>query len=104
MIKAVVVGCIDYRYQKLLHDIVLREKLSYGDYDFITIPGGAGNFDILEKYLTISKKLHQPNKVVLTIHEDCGAGVKLEDIKKAVLIARRVFGKYITISTHYLKL
>ena len=59
MIKATIIGFIDF-------------MRNYGDYDLIYIRGGAGNFIDLEKYLMISIKLHNPQSIILVIHEDCG--------------------------------
>lgn len=63
--------------------------------------GGAGNFDILKHHAPLSRKLHCPNVAILTVHEDCGAGAKKEDLIKAKEIAQELFE---TIHCFYLKL
>ena len=49
MIKATIVGCIDYRFQKMMAETITKYNLNYGDYDLISILGGAGNFNDLER-------------------------------------------------------
>lgn len=61
-----------------------------GDFDRLSIPGGAGNFEKLKEYLTLSKDLHAASWFILTIHEDCGAGAKKEDLEEAIRIAQEV--------------
>lgn len=103
-IKAIVVGCMDYRFQKALHDVIKQNGLTYGEYDMVTIKGGAGNFEQLEAHLPVAKALHDPTKVILTIHEDCGAKATESDFERAIEITKRVFGDDIPIVTHYLRL
>ena len=37
MIKATIVGCIDYRIKKMMAETIRKYNLNYGDYDLISI-------------------------------------------------------------------
>ena len=103
-IKAVVVCCMDFRFQAAVNRVIAEHQLDYGDYDLVSIKGGAGNFEQLEEHLEAAKKLHNPQKVILTIHEDCGAKAKKDDFTTAVEISKKVFGDDIPIVEKYLEL
>ena len=103
-IKAIVVCCMDYRFQDSVRKVILDNNLDYGDYDLVSIKGGAGNFAQLEEHLIIAKKLHNPQKVILTVHEDCGAKATEKDLEKAILISKSIFGDDVPIITKYLSL
>ena len=103
-IKAIVICCMDYRFQKLVHELILDNELNYGDYDMVSIKGGAGNFAQLEEHLIVAKNLHNPQKIILTVHEDCGAKATEHDLEKAIMISKGIFGDEIPIVTKYLKL
>lgn len=103
-IKAVVVCCMDFRFQKAIQELIKENGLEYGDYDLVSIKGGAGNFDQLREHLIVAKKLHNPQQIILTVHEDCGAKAKEEDLSKAVEISQEIFGKNTPIIEKYLKL
>ena len=102
MIKTIVFGCMDYRFQENIQNLLKKYNLNYGDYDLVLIQGGGGNFDQLEKHLITSKKLHNPLEVILTIHEDCGFGSKIKDFNKAISICKNILGKECNISIEYL--
>lgn len=82
--------CMDPRIQQTVEN--LREELGieWGTFDRISVPGGAGNFQALRQYLTQSVDLHGTMEFILTIHDDCGAGVTQEDL----LRAREIAGQY----------
>lgn len=44
-IKAVVVCCMDFRFQAAVNRLIAEHQLDYGDYDLVSIKGGAGNFE-----------------------------------------------------------
>ena len=44
-IKSVVICCMDFRFQKAVQELIKENGLEYGDYDLVSIKGGAGNFD-----------------------------------------------------------
>ncbi|MBI2644144.1 MAG: hypothetical protein HYW95_01390 [Candidatus Wildermuthbacteria bacterium] len=75
--EAVVVHCIDFRFQKRLNEF-LAEKFPEG-YDRIAIAGGVkdlvanGKESAIWKNLEISSNLHGPKSIVCIQHEDCGA-------------------------------
>ena len=48
------------------------------------------------------KNLHNPSKIILTIHKDCGYGVSIGDFDKAIQICKYIFGDNADISTEYL--
>ena len=104
MIKAVIVSCMDYRIQEKIAKIISDYNLNYGDYDLILIQGGAGNFDQLKSHLITSKKLHNPQKVILSIHQDCGYGALNNDFVEALKITKEIFGKNFNICLEYIKL
>lgn len=74
---AVVVHCIDFRFQNSLHTF-LSSRFPQG-YDVISLAGGvqelvekeASSFTLQQ--LKISLQLHQPKTIVFIQHEDCGA-------------------------------
>ena len=103
-IKAIVICCMDYRFQKGVRELILDNELNYGDYDMVSIKGGAGNFAQLEEHLIVAKTLHNPQKIILTVHEDCGAKATEHDLQKAIIISKSIFGDEIPIVTKYLKL
>lgn len=103
-IKSIVICCMDYRFQKAVRELILENELNYGDYDLVSIKGGAGNFVQLEEHLIVAKSLHNPQKIILTVHEDCGAKATERDLEKAIIISKNIFGDEIPIVTKYLRL
>ena len=103
-IKAIVICCMDYRFQYAIHELIKENGLEYGDYDLVSIKGGAGNFIQLREHLEVAKKLHNPQKIILTVHEDCGAKAKEEDLNNAIIISKEIFGNEIPIIKKYLRL
>lgn len=103
-IKSIVICCMDYRFQKAVRELILENELNYGDYDLVSIKGGAGNFAQLEEHLIVAKSLHNPQKIILTVHEDCGAKATERDLEKAIIISKNIFGDEIPIVTKYLRL
>ena len=104
MIPAIVVGCMDYRFQEKIQNLITKNNLSYGDYDLVLIQGGAGNFEQLKQHLITAKTLHDPQLIILTIHEDCGYGSKKNYFNKSMEICRNIFGENIQIIMEYLTL
>ena len=103
MIKSLVIGCMDYRFQCKLYKTIKSYNLNFGDYDLILIPGGGGNLTECIKYLKMSIKLHNPQNIILTIHEDCQQGANKCDFKSSIKLIRTM-GINIPIYTEYLKL
>lgn len=75
--KAVVVHCIDFRFQKTIQEL-LETKFPSG-FDRIALAGGVQELleeqeeSIIFKNLQLSLQLHHPNTIILIQHEDCGA-------------------------------
>ena len=101
MIKSVIIGCIDYRFQCKIHQTIKSYNFNFGDYDLILIPGG--NLIECIKYLKMSIKLHNPQNIILIIHEDCQQGATKDDFKNSIKLIRTI-NKNIPIYTEYLKL
>ena len=104
MIPAIVVGCMDYRMQQKIQNIIGKNNLSYGDYDLVLIQGGAGNFEQLKQHLITAKTLHDPQLIILTIHEDCGYGSTKDNFNESIEICRNIFGENMKIIIEYLTL
>ena len=88
--KAMVLSCIDPRFQHLVHNYLKKQKL-FGKYSAFTIAGAAvgvthSKFKKWHKTfydnLSTSIKLHQIEKLIAINHQDCGAA-KIVNGKKA---------------------
>ena len=89
--KACVVHCMDFRIQKTIENLLAREGTSFGDFDRVSIAGGASLKNDAFPTLALSLKLHSPSLFILTAHEDCGAGTTLSDLQDAARAAREKF-------------
>ena len=76
--EALVLHCIDFRFRKSLSKYLI-ECFPEG-YDLIAVAGGVKRLltdgtenNFLLDQLRISNRLHNPEKIVLLQHEDCGA-------------------------------
>ena len=88
--KAMVLSCIDPRFQPIIFNYLKRKKLS-GKYSFFTIAGSAigvtaPNFKKWQKTfwdnLETSIKLHKIRKLIVINHRDCGAAKIVNGKKK----------------------
>ena len=88
--SAMVLSCIDPRFQHLVHNYLKKQKL-LGKYSAFTIAGAAvgvthNKFKKWHKTfydnLSTSIKLHQIEKLIVINHQDCGAA-KIVNGKKA---------------------
>lgn len=70
--KLLVIHCIDLRFQEMI-DSDVKSNAKYGEFDRIAWPGASIDFENVKNASDISLKLHNPNKVVIYEHEDCGA-------------------------------
>ena len=76
---ALILWCIDARFEESLKQFITDQNLETND--IIRIPGAASplvnldskEFDVLLDQVQTSIKLHQPKKIVLTLHQGCGA-------------------------------
>lgn len=78
-----VVHCMDFRIQKTLSNLFASLSVKEGDFDRVSVAGGAANIEQLKRHVELSRSLHNPSVFILTIHEDCGAGARLEDLENA---------------------
>ncbi len=79
--EAMVLSCIDPRFQPIIYNYLRKKKLN-GKYSSFTIAGGAvgvtaSKFKKWHKVfwdnLSTSIKLHKINKLIVINHRDCGA-------------------------------
>jgi carbonic anhydrase len=106
---AVVVHCIDFRFQKYL-DPWLQEHLGHDKYDRVSLAGGVFDFEYVMKQVEISDRLHKIKKVILLNHEDCGAYGEAgnykrhkDDLEKAEKRLEKEFS-HLKVETYYLHL
>ena len=87
--KAMVLSCIDPRFQHLVHSFLKKKKLT-GKYSAFTIAGAAVGVthNKFKKWhntfydnLTTSIQLHKIEKLIVINHKDCGAA-KIVNEKK----------------------
>ncbi|MCA9391623.1 hypothetical protein KC614_00270 [candidate division WWE3 bacterium] len=83
--------CMDFRFQKTFDSLIESLEIELGDFDRVSVAGGAGNFEQLERHLELTTKLHDAKTLVLTVHEDCGAGATRDDLIKAIGIAKETY-------------
>ena len=95
---------MDYRFQYNMMKIIKRHKIELGEFDYILVAGGAGNFDQLSKHLKLSIKFHNPQEIILFTHADCKAGAKRSDLDKAEEVCRKICKKNIPISSYHINL
>ena len=69
---AIVVTCIDFRFQKYIKDW-LDTNLGDHAYDRVSLAGSIFDFPAILKQVEISNRLHHIQKVILINHEECGA-------------------------------
>lgn len=75
--EAVVLHCIDFRFQQAMNEHFDVEFPK--SYDLVSIAGGVkelvekGRDSFLLNQIQLSLKFHQPQNIVLVQHEDCGA-------------------------------
>jgi len=69
--NAVVIRCIDNR----LHEIIaaLLKKINVETYDLVSIAGATKDHVAVVQQIQKSVELHDPKRVILIHHEDCGA-------------------------------
>ncbi|NTV31366.1 hypothetical protein HGA91_05330 [candidate division WWE3 bacterium] len=82
---------MDYRIQSIVENLLKALQINMGDYDRLSIPGGAANLGQLFEDLRLSRKLHDTHQVILTTHEDCGYGATRESLTEAIDTARILY-------------
>lgn len=86
--RACVVHCMDYRIQGAADRLMDALGAHRGRFDRVSIAGGAGNSAQTRRHVELSIRLHNATSIVLTGHEDCGAGTTRDDLKRALVLAR----------------
>ena len=98
--KAMVLSCIDPRFQSIIYNYLKKKKLN-GKYSYFTIAGSAigvtaNKFKKWHKTfwdnLDTSIKLHNINKLIVINHNDCGAA--------KILNGNKIFNKLNEIKIH----
>ena len=97
------VHCMDFRIQKTINSLLESLKIKEGGFDRVSIAGGAANFEQLKRHIELSSALHSPKTFILTIHEDCGAGAKPDDLVRARMMAQNSYPEC-DIRTFFIKL
>lgn len=106
---ALVVSCIDFRFQKYIHKW-LNKNYKNKTYDYVGFAGASKDLKTILKQLDVSVRLHKIKEVILIHHEDCGAYGKestperhTEDLKKAEKKISRLYPN-LQIQLYYLRL
>lgn len=69
---AIVVSCIDFRFQEFIEAWV-QKNVGSSKYDRVSWAGGVFDLPGILKQIEISIRLHHTKKAILLNHEDCGA-------------------------------
>lgn len=106
---ALVVFCIDFRFQKYIREW-LDKNMANKTFDYVGFAGSTKDLDTVLKQLVISVQLHDIKQVILIHHEGCGAygaegsaqrhTIDLRKAKKA--ISERY--PHLTVNLYYLHL
>lgn len=70
--NAMVVCCIDFRFQKYIRDFT-DKNLAGKTFDLVGFAGATKELDIVMKQIEISINLHHITQIILIHHEECGA-------------------------------
>ena len=93
--EGLIISCIDFRFVTRTRDYLVRNNLK-DNYDLITVPGASLNIKDVETSIASSFKLHQPEKVYIFDHEDCGtygSDNSIERHKKNLESAKKAISK-----------
>ena len=96
------VTCIDWRIQEAVEVLYKQLTSEYGHFDRVQVSGGAGNEDFLMHQLEVSLRLHEPDVVVLTGHDGCGAGTTLESLIQIAVKVRLTVESVDTVLVYWL--
>ncbi len=92
--QALVVTCIDFRFQKYIQK--WTDTTIVGGFDRVAIAGGVKSLPLITEQVALSHKLHKIRTVYLINHEDCGAYGEegsFETHKKDLKNAQKVLAK-----------
>lgn len=70
--QALVIHCIDFRFQKMIDDDLKSRNLD-DKFDRIAWPGAAKDLENVKEAAAVSLRLHDPEEIIIYEHEDCGA-------------------------------
>lgn len=79
--KALAISCIDFRFVTKVRDFLINQGLN-NNYDLIAVPGASLSLPDITQSILTSVNLHNPDKIYIFDHEDCGA-YKEDNSKKA---------------------
>jgi hypothetical protein len=91
--RVCLVHCMDYRIQATADRLMRALGSNVGQFDRVSIKGGAGNTEQTRRHIDLSIRLHNAASIVLTAHEDCGAGTTRDDLRRALALARGSYGQ-----------
>ena len=69
---ALVVHCMDYRLQKLLHPWIMS-RFGADNFDIVSLAGGVHDYEMVLKYVQLAVQIHSIEIVTMINHEDCRA-------------------------------
>jgi len=84
---------MDYRIQATADRLMRALGSDVGRFDRVAIAGGAGNAEQTRRHIDLSIRLHNAASIVLTAHEDCGAGTTQDDLIRALTLARGAYAQ-----------
>jgi carbonic anhydrase len=91
-IKACVITCIDFRFQKNIKDYLVKNDY-LGEADIISVAGASHDIatpqtpvdqNYLMNQIGISVSLHNPDKIIIVDHQDCGMYAATGKIEKGL--------------------
>ena len=91
--RVCLVHCMDYRIQVTADRLMRALGADVGQLDRVSIKGGAGNTEQTRRHIDLSIRLHNAASIVLTAHEDCGAGTTRDDLRRALTLARGAYAQ-----------
>ena len=81
-IGAIIFGCMDSRFQSVLHRYA-QEQVGQNNYDCVCVKGGGAFVEQVVDHCRVAIQLHQPKRIILTAHENCGAGATIQSLNEA---------------------
>jgi hypothetical protein len=107
---ALVVTCIDARFQRIL-DQWLSRTLGYGRYDRVGFVGGVRSWGAISSQVVLAKHLHSIQKVLLVNHENCavygmGTAAEINHRIDLLLARQQVLAEFpdVTVELYYARL
>lgn len=94
--KAVVITCMDFRFQNAVRKYMKKKNL-LGHSDRIVVAGGSRDFiipvkeqhkDYVWTQLNLSLELHNPTKIIIIDHQDCGGYAQDGLIPKGLILSK----------------